>query len=72
MRLKILISLMSLFISQSVLANFLEYHGYFRSGVGTNSLGGDQVCFDTEIGRNEFRLEMSVQTTVRLLFKEIT
>lgn len=34
----------------------LEYHGYFRSGIGSNSRGGDQICFKNFGPGNEFRL----------------
>jgi maltoporin len=34
-----------------------SHHGYFRSGVGTNTRGGDQVCFkNPNASGNEFRL----------------
>ncbi|MGB0452071.1 MAG: carbohydrate porin [Bacteriovoracaceae bacterium] len=35
-----------------------EYHGYFRSGIGSNSKGGDQTCFSNggNGGGNEFRI----------------
>lgn len=34
-----------------------EYHGYFRSGVGNNSKGGNQICLTNPgAGSNEFRI----------------
>lgn len=47
--------------AQAVSANQFEYRGYFRSGIGVNSLGGNHECFynkNTESGHfvNEFRL----------------
>ena len=36
-----------------------EFHGYLRAGVGSNSKGGDQICFknpNSPAGTSEFRL----------------
>lgn len=60
-----------LFSLQSLLyGTSLETHGYMRSGVGTNSKGGDQVCFSNPgTPGNEFRLGNECGTYGELAFK---
>jgi len=33
-----------------------EFHGYFRVGAGSNSAGGDQVCFKLPGAASKYRL----------------
>lgn len=47
----------------------LEYHGYFRSGVGNNSKGGDQICLTNPgAGSNEFRIGNECTTYAEMAF----
>lgn len=39
-----------------------EFHGYFRSGIGTTNEGGDQVCFQVPGVRTKFRLGNECET----------
>ena len=41
-------------IAQPAIA--LEFHGYFRSGIGANNNGGDQQCFKLPGAGSKFRL----------------
>lgn len=46
-----------------------EYHGFFRSGIGNNSKGGDQVCLTNPgAGANEFRVGNECSTYGELSF----
>ncbi len=46
-----------------------EFHGYLRTGVGTNSKGGDQTCFNNPgAGSNEFRLGNECSTYGEMTF----
>lgn len=46
-----------------------EYHGYFRSGIGNNSKGGDQVCLTNPgAGSNEFRIGNECSTYAEMAF----
>lgn len=51
-------------------ASALEYHGYFRSGVGNNSKSGDQVCFKLPGAGAKYRLGNECETYADLLFSE--
>lgn len=49
--------LLSLLLVHTATASNIEYHGYYRAGVGTNSKGGDQTCFNApNAPGNQFRL----------------
>jgi maltoporin len=54
---------------QSVWAddNF-EFHGYFRTGTGFNSEGGDQVCFGLPGARSKYRFGNECETYGELIF----
>jgi maltoporin len=45
-----------------------EFHGYFRSGTGTNSEGGDQVCFGLPGARSKYRFGNECETYGELIF----
>ena len=56
-------------LAVSIQASDLEYHGYLRTGVGTNSKGGDQTCFNNQgSGSNEFRLGNECSTYGEMTF----
>jgi maltoporin len=40
----------------------LDFHGYFRSGIGTSSGGGDQVCFQLPGATKKYRLGNECET----------
>ena len=45
-----------------------EFHGYFRSGIGGNSEGGDQVCFFLPNAGAKYRLGNECETYSELQF----
>jgi maltoporin len=45
-----------------------EFHGYFRAGTGTNSEGGDQVCFVLPGAGSKYRLGNECETYGELIF----
>lgn len=47
-------------------AHALEFHGYLRSGVGSNSEGGDQVCFQLPGAGSKYRLGNECETYAEL------
>ena len=52
---------------QQQLANF-EFHGYFRSGYGLNSEGGQQVAFEAPGADAKYRLGNEAETYAELIF----
>jgi maltoporin len=49
-------------------AKSFEFHGYFRSGYGLNSLGGQQVAFQAPGAGAKFRLGNEAETYGELIF----
>jgi maltoporin len=45
-----------------------EFHGYFRSGYGLNSVGGQQVAFEAPGAGAKFRLGNEAETYAELIF----
>ncbi|MBV8050816.1 MAG: carbohydrate porin [Acidobacteriaceae bacterium] len=45
-----------------------EFHGYFRSGYGLNSLGGEQVAFQAPGAAAKYRLGNEAETYAELIF----
>lgn len=45
-----------------------EFHGYFRSGYGLNSVGGQQVAFQAPGAGAKYRLGNEVETYAELIF----
>src|SRR6266436_8778670 len=52
---------------QEQLSSF-EFHGYFRSGYGLNSLGGQQVAFQAPGAAAKYRLGNEPETYAELIF----
>src|SRR6266404_6628493 len=52
---------------QEQLSSF-EFHGYFRSGYGLNSLGGQQVAFQAPGAAAKYRLVNEPETYAELIF----
>jgi maltoporin len=48
--------------------NSFEFHGYFRSGYGLNSVGGQQVAFQAPGAGAKFRLGNEAETYGELIF----
>lgn len=46
----------------------IDFHGYFRSGVGTSAGGGDQVCFQLPGAPKKYRLGNECETYGELSF----
>ena len=46
----------------------LEFHGYLRSGIGSNSEGGDQACFKLDGAAAKYRLGNECETYGELSF----
>ncbi|MDH5571125.1 MAG: carbohydrate porin [Gammaproteobacteria bacterium] len=53
---------LSLFSAISTQAAALDFHGYFRSGAGTNNKGGDQTCFKLPGAQSDYRLGNECET----------
>jgi maltoporin len=51
-------------------ASAFEFHGYMRSGIGFNSSGGDQVCFQAPGARSKYRLGNECETYIETVFAE--
>jgi maltoporin len=49
-------------------ANAFEFHGYFRSGYGLNSVGGQQVAFQAPGAGAKYRLGNEAETYAELIF----
>jgi maltoporin len=49
-------------------AKTFEFHGYFRSGYGLNSVGGQQVAFEAPGAGAKFRLGNEAETYAELIF----
>lgn len=49
-------------LSLSAPALALDFHGYFRSGAGANSKGGDQVCYKLPGAQSKYRLGNECET----------
>jgi maltoporin len=49
-------------------ANAFEFHGYFRSGYGLNSVGGQQVAFQAPGAGSKYRLGNEAETYAELIF----
>lgn len=49
-------------------AKTFEFHGYFRSGYGLNSVGGQQVAFQAPGADAKFRLGNEAETYAELIF----
>lgn len=49
-------------------AKTFEFHGYFRSGYGLNSVGGEQVAFQAPGAGAKFRLGNEAETYAELIF----
>jgi maltoporin len=47
-----------------------EFHGYFRSGYGLNSVGGEQVAFQSPGADAKYRLGNEAETYARIDFCE--
>ncbi|HWO37121.1 MAG TPA: carbohydrate porin, partial [Candidatus Acidoferrum sp.] len=45
-----------------------EFHGYFRSGFGLNSRGGQQVAFEAPGAQAKYRLGNETETYAELIF----
>src|ERR1700722_8987609 len=45
-----------------------EFHGYFRSGFGLNSIGGQQVAFEAPGAQAKYRLGNEAETYAELIF----
>jgi maltoporin len=45
-----------------------EFHGYFRSGFGLNSVGGQQVAFEAPGAQAKYRLGNETETYTELIF----
>src|ERR1700722_10218809 len=45
-----------------------EFHGYFRSGFGLNSVGGQQVAFEAPGAQAKYRLGNEAETYTELIF----
>ena len=45
-----------------------EFHGYFRSGFGLNSVGGQQVAFEAPGAQAKYRLGNEAETYAELIF----
>jgi maltoporin len=45
-----------------------EFHGYFRSGFGVNSKGGQQVAFEAPGAQAKYRLGNEAETYAELIF----
>jgi maltoporin len=52
---------------QQQVGNF-EFHGYFRSGYGLNSVGGEQVTFEAPGAGAKYRLGNEAETYSELIF----
>src|SRR6267154_2731302 len=52
---------------QEQLSSF-EFHGYFRSGYGLNSMGGQQVAFQAPGAGAKYRLGNEAETYAELIF----
>jgi maltoporin len=48
--------------------NSFEFHGYFRSGYGLNSVGGQQVAFEAPGADAKYRLGNEAETYAELIF----
>ena len=48
--------------------NTFEFHGYFRSGYGLNSVGGQQVAFEAPGADAKYRLGNEAETYAELIF----
>src|SRR5262249_20009169 len=48
--------------------NSFEFHGYFRSGYGLNSVGGEQVAFQAPGADAKFRLGNEAETYGEFIF----
>src|SRR3984957_10351870 len=48
--------------------NAFEFHGYFRSGYGMNSVGGQQVAFEAPGAEAKYRLGNEAETYAELIF----
>jgi maltoporin len=48
--------------------NSFEFHGYFRSGYGLNSVGGQQVAFQAPGADAKYRLGNEAETYAELIF----
>ncbi len=48
--------------------NAFEFHGYFRSGYGVNSVGGQQVAFEAPGAGAKYRLGNEAETYGELIF----
>jgi maltoporin len=48
--------------------NTFEFHGYFRSGYGLNSVGGEQVAFEAPGADAKYRLGNEAETYAELIF----
>jgi maltoporin len=48
--------------------NAFEFHGYFRSGYGLNSVGGQQVAFQAPGADAKYRLGNEAETYAELIF----
>ena len=48
--------------------NAFEFHGYFRSGYGQNSVGGQQVAFQAPGAGAKYRLGNEAETYAELIF----
>jgi maltoporin len=49
-------------------ASQFEFHGYFRSGYGLNSVGGQQVAFEAPGADAKYRLGNEAETYAELIF----
>src|SRR5271165_7114367 len=49
-------------------AKLFEFHGYFRSGYGLNSVGGQQVAFQAPGADAKYRLGNEAETYAELIF----
>ena len=48
--------------------SLFEFHGYFRSGYGLNSVGGQQVAFEAPGAEAKYRLGNEAETYAELIF----
>ncbi len=54
----------------SLNAAAIDFHGYFRAGVGSNSEGGDQTCFQLPGAASKYRLGNECESYGALKFGE--
>ncbi|MDH5259536.1 MAG: carbohydrate porin, partial [Gammaproteobacteria bacterium] len=62
--------LLLFFFSITLPAFALDFNGYFRSGVGANHKGGDQICFKLPGASSKYRLGNECESSATIRFSE--